>query len=91
MNLFQKQPADQLDYDLDFTDWIPTDDTITGASAVSSVPDQLSVVSVLISGPVVKVWVAGGVDGANYKVTATITTTRGRVKQLEFKIRVKEL
>lgn len=91
MNLFQKQPADQLDYDLDFTDWITDADTITGAEAASSAPDQLSVVSVRVASPIIKVWVAGGVDGATYKVTAKITTAMGRVKQLEFKIRVKDL
>lgn len=90
MNLFQKQPADQLDYDLDFSDWITPDDTITGAVAVSSAPDQLIVVAVSVASPVVKVWCAGGLSGTTYKVTATITTAKGRVKELEFRIRVKD-
>jgi hypothetical protein len=91
MNLFQKQPADQLDYDLDFSDWLTDDDILTGAVATSSVPEELIVQSVRLISPLVKIWIAGGVSGATYKITATITTSQGRIKELEFKIRVREL
>lgn len=91
MNLFQKQPGDQLDYDLDFGDWLTASDTITGAVATSSVPAELTVLSVAVASPMVKVWVLGGVSGATYKVTTTITTAEGRIKELEFKIRVRDL
>lgn len=90
MNLFQKQPADQLDYDLDFSDWLTEDDTINGADAVSSVPEELAIESVSVSGQTVKVWVSGGVDGSTYKITTTVTTALGRIKELDFKIRVKD-
>ena len=96
MNLFTKQPADVLDYDLDFSDWLTGSDSITGAVATPSASDpvdpaDLIVQSVQIVGQTVKVWVSAGVNGQNYKVTSTITTSEGRVKQLEFKIRVKDL
>lgn len=90
MNLFLKQPADQLDYDLDFSDWLSNDDTIVGAQAVSSVPDELEISSVTVSDQAVKVWVSGGLDGSTYKVTTTVTTAEGRIKELDFKIRVKD-
>lgn len=90
MNLFTKQPADQLDYDLDFSDWLTATDTITGVVATSSVPAELEVLSASVAGPMVKIWIRGGVSGATYKVTATITTSEGRIKELEFKIRVRE-
>lgn len=90
MNLFTKQPADQLDYDLDFSEWLTGDDTITGVEAVSSVPEELVILSASIAGSTVKVWVNGGVAGATYKVTATISTAEGRIKELEFKIRVRD-
>lgn len=83
-----KQPADQLDYDIDFTQWITDDDEIDTATATSDDAD-LVVVSTVISSPIVKVWVNGGIDGTTYKVTTTITTTSGRIKQTEFKIRVR--
>ncbi len=38
MNLFQKQPGDQLDYDLDFSDWLSDSDAITGV--VATVAEQ---------------------------------------------------
>ena len=91
MNLFQKQPIDQLDYDLDFSDWLTDTDEITGAVAVSSVPDELVVVSVSISGAFVKIWVRAGLNGQTYKISSRITTSEGRIKELEFKIRVREL
>lgn len=90
MNLFQKQPADQLDYDLDFSDWLPDTDTITGVTATSSAP-ELEIVSAGVFGTLVKIWVAGGISDITYKVTATVATQEGRIKELEFKIRVKEL
>jgi hypothetical protein len=90
MNLFQKQPADQLDYDLEFSDWLTSGDTINGATAVSDVPTELIIQSVSVSGQIVKVWISGGVTGSTYKVTATVTTAQGRIKELDFKIRVKE-
>lgn len=91
MNLFYKQPADQLDYDLDFSDWLTDGDTITGAVAVSDVPAELVILSVSITDQIVKVWASGGVTGSTYQVTATVTTAEGRIKELDFKIRVKEI
>ncbi len=93
MNLFQKQPGDQLDYDLDFSDWLPETDSITTVTAVSSVPAELEIVSAQVSpdSRQAKIWVAGGLDGQTYKVTATVATAESRIKELEFKIRVKEL
>ncbi len=91
MNLFQKQPADQLDYDLDFSSWLSGTDEITGVEAESDVPDELVILSASLSDQTAKVWVSGGEDGSTYKVTATISTTEGRVKELEFKIRVRNL
>lgn len=90
MNLFQKQPADQLDYDLDFSQWLTDDDTLVGVTATSNVPEELIIESVSIEGQSIKVWVSGGENGETYKVTATVTTTLGRIKELDFKIRVKD-
>lgn len=90
MNIFQKQPADQLDYELDFSEWLSGGDTIAGAVAVSSTPDELMIETVQTFSQSIKVWVSGGEDGQTYKVTATVTTAQGRVKELDFKIRVRD-
>lgn len=91
MNLFQKQPADQLDYDLDFSEWLADGDTITGTSAVSDVPTELVILSASVADQTVKIWVSGGLDGSTYKVTATVSTSQGRIKELDFKIRVRDI
>lgn len=101
MNVYEKQPGDTLDYDADFTNWLPEGDIITSATAtVTSVnqaaiddPDNsLVVIAYAVSddGRMVKVWVEKGVDGGTYKITATAATEGGRIKETDFRIRVKE-
>jgi hypothetical protein len=85
-----KQPADTLDFDVDFTRWIPDEDDITTAIAVVSPVDELVIDSVQISSPIVKVWTSAGVDGSTYTVTVTASTSGGRIKETEFKIRVRD-
>lgn len=88
-----KQPADQRDYDIDFARWIPDGDTITTATAIVTpiVPaTDIVIESVAITSPVVKVWISGGLDGSTYKITVTASTTGGRIKETEFKLRVRD-
>jgi len=90
-----KQPADQRDYDVDFSRWIPDDDTITSATAVVTAIDPLTdivveSVQVITADAIVKVWVSGGLTGSTYKITVTASTTGGRIKETEFKLRVKD-
>lgn len=92
-----KEPADQIDYDIDFSRWLPSDDTILTAvgvvtpayDAVSN-PNGVTVVSTQISGSTVKVWVNGGVDGITYKISVTVSTSGGRIKEVDFQVRVKD-
>lgn len=86
----QKQPADLLDYDIDFTRWLTEDDTITTAVVTVSPADELTAQSVFVDSPIVKVWLTGGVDGSTYTVTVTASTAGGRIKETEFRIRVRD-
>lgn len=91
--IFLKRSADQLDYELDFSRWLPDGDTI--ANAAASVEPADSQVSAVILQPdigpdVVKVWVSGGEDGKTASIIVTATTAQNRVKQVEFKIRVRD-
>lgn len=83
---YTQQPADRLDYD------IPCDlaegDSLASAT-VSVTPAGLTVNEVIV-GSKVKLWVEGGTSGVTYKVEVTITTTLGRTKQVEVKIKVKD-
>jgi hypothetical protein len=90
-----KQPADQRDYDVEFDKWLPEDDTITTAVAgeiEADADDESPVVveSVQIDGTTVKVWASGGTTGKTYKVTLTVSTSGGRIKETEFNIRVRD-
>ena len=61
---FIKQPADVLDYDIDYRDWLSDrSDTLASADVVTD--DAALVVDdfVLVQG-VVKIYLSGGVDGS---------------------------
>ena len=86
---FQKQPADRQDYDIDFTDYLAALSDEGESVAVVAEPG-ITVTAYSLNTGVVKVWLEGGTDGQTYKVTVTLTSKGGRVKQAEIKIRVKE-
>jgi len=85
-----KKPADQLDYDIDFGRWLPVDDVILSGVGVVSPDGELVVDSVRIDGIMVKVWLSGGVDGSTYTVTVTVSTEGGRIKEVDFKVRMRD-
>jgi len=86
----EQQPADRLDYDVIFDDWLATGDAID-ASTVTVVVDKPDLtVFFTISGNTVKVWVEGGTNRTTYKITVTAETDDGRKKQDEFIVKVKE-
>lgn len=91
MNLgtFTKQPVEVKDYDLDYSEWLVAADTVEAAE-VTVEPAGLTVGSVFTHDTKVKVWLSAGSDGAVYKLTVTMTTADGRVKQDEFKVKVKD-
>ena len=89
LGVFQKQPAESIDYDVDYSEWLTTGDNVQSAD-VSVAPSGLVIDSTFINDPRIKIWISGGVDKVSYKVTVTMTTAEGRVKQDEFKINVKD-
>ena len=84
-----KKPVERLDYDLILTDWMASNDRIKSARIEIDKPG-LSCPFHYIHDDIVKVWIAHGVDGEIYRVSATVETEDGRVKQVEFKVRVKK-
>ena len=87
---FAKQPVEVLDYDIDCSEWLVTGDSVASAVAVVDVAG-LNIDSLLVSPSNIKVWLSGGANGSSYKVTVTISTGSGRVKQVEFRLRVKDV
>lgn len=92
MNLgnFTKQPVEVKDYDIDYSQWMTTGDNVQSVDVVVS-PSGLAVDAVFVNDPRAKIWLSGGTDGTQYKLTVTMTSADGRVKQDEFKIRVKDV
>lgn len=91
---YEQQPGETLDYDFDFyTNFLSTlGDTAPGPGGlVVTVEPGLTLQSSSLTDGRVKVWLSGGKDGSGYKVTATVTTTGGRVKQAEIYVKVKEV
>lgn len=86
----RKNPADQLDYDFDFSKWITDDDILISGDAVVDPAGELTVVSVQLSDTVVKVWLSGGADGKTYTLTVYATTAHGRQKEYPIYVRVTE-
>ncbi len=89
----KQQPNDVQDYDIDFSEWFPSDDVITSA-AISVGPVMPTPPSYAISpdGKSVKVWVfAGGESGVKYQVTVRAATNDGRVKEVELRVSIKEI
>jgi hypothetical protein len=86
---FTKQPADVIDYDIDFSEWLPVGDTLATATPTVDVA-SLTLGTTVISDTGIKQWVSAGTDGLTYKVTVTVTTNGGRTVQQEFRVRVKD-
>ena len=88
-----KDPSSQLTYSMDWTDWLPTGDTLASAAYTLQVrandPAPLVKVSQgTQSGTVSYVELSGGQVGKIYTVTAAITTVDGLTDRRSFRIRV---
>ena len=78
-----QQPNDELDYDVDYTEWFgATADQLSTFSASVS-PAGLNVLAAVASNNVGKLWISGGTAGTTYTITVTGVTTGSRVKEDE--------
>lgn len=105
MQTFQKQPNDVLDYDVDLSTWfadIPSDDINAVAITVRSDAEAVPTLVVgalphpgytLMGTPAwrIKLWLSGGTSYTDYVVTCLVKTEQDRTKEVEFKIKVRDL
>ena len=105
MYQFQKQPNEVLDYDIDMSAWfesIPGDDiqsvdiTVTGLGedvpTLVVGPGTLPEYLLMGAEPVrFKVGLGGGTDFFDYVVTCVVTTEQDRKKEIEFKVKVRNV
>jgi len=90
LSSFTKDPADILDYGIDWSSWLaPLEDTIT--TSTWSVPTGLSKGAESKSTTASTVWLSGGTAGEVYKVANKIVTAGGRTAERSITIKVKEL
>ena len=91
---FRKQPVERIDYDIDFSEYLAGDTILASPAPTVAITPAGSlnqdVVAVMTGSKKVKVWLTGGTSGQTYKVEVTVNTTAGRVKQVEFRVRVKD-
>lgn len=88
---FTKQPNEVIDYPVDFTDWMAehAGDSISGYTVTPA--GGISLATHRRDGNVITAVLAGGTNGQRYKITVSITTAAGLVKEAEFQVTVKEV
>jgi hypothetical protein len=74
--IFEKDPDAVLDYEFDWSDWLPSGDTI--ASAVVEAETGIVIDSQANTSTAVTVWLSGGTANTGYEVTCHITTAEAR-------------
>ncbi len=85
---FVKQPAEVLDYDVDFSEFFEGR-TDTPSSFNVTAQAGITVLGSSRSGNVVKVVLGGGVSGSQYKITVLLTTSSSIVREADFQVTVK--
>lgn len=86
---FTKQPAEVLDYDVDFSDWLSNRTDLPQTFSVT-VPTGIILDSSVRLGNVVKVVLSGGTSGQKYRITVRLSTDTGLLKEADFDVAVKE-
>ena len=91
-----QQPHERLDWDVDYSRWMPDGDRVQDAEASvrlrsGAAEPPLRVERVQFTRDVVKVWIAGGAHGSKWRVQVRCFTLGGRVKEGEFDLTIKEI
>ncbi len=91
-----KDPTAELDYGLDWSDWLGTSETIT--TSTWTVPTGITVSTDsnhaedpnVPGGTDTKVWLTGGTAGTSYLVVNTIVTNQYRTDQRTICVKVRD-
>jgi len=87
MNRFTKQEAEKLDYEVDTSAWLASGDSIISTTA-SATPSGLTIGVTGEATDTPKIWLSSGTDGVEYQVTTILTTNSGRIKEIDFRLKV---
>jgi hypothetical protein len=83
-----KNPLAVLDYEIDWTAWLASGETIAAANVTVPAGITLSTPA-SVNGGVVVFWLSGGTSGQSYTVTGMITTSAGRTDVRSFLLSVR--
>ncbi len=87
-----KDPADVLDYALDWSDQLSlTSPADTISSATWTVPAGLTAGAQFVVGGLATTWLSAGVAGTDYTITCRIVTAGARTLERSVRLFVKEL
>jgi len=87
-HFIEKDPYAVLDYSLDWTNWMPSGDTI---SAITITADTgITIDSTTNTDYIATAYISGGTAGTTYNVEYNITTTNGLKDSRNFRIKVVE-
>lgn len=78
-----KSPDAVLDYAFDWSAWLATNETISGAAVTVPTGITLSQPASINAG-VVTFWLSGGTAGIGYSIVCQITTSQGRTDSRSF-------
>lgn len=88
----KKQPNEKRRYGVDYTDALDPGDLVESVSAVVAPAGELTVTVTTDGIYAVRATCEGGVDGATYKITLTVTTTNSNeIIEDELYVKVKEV
>lgn len=88
-NSFTKDPNSRLDYSRDWTKWLADSlDTIVTSTWI--VPEGLDGTDESHTDSTATIWLAGGTEGSQYKVTNRIVTAGGRTDDRTFTVTIRQ-
>lgn len=92
---FIKTPAERKRYSLDYSEWLDTGETVTGATFAitptgTATPLVVDASSISASGTEVVYFVNYGTDGTTYTLDVVVTTSGGQTKEDQVLFSVRE-
>ena len=85
---FTKDPDANLDYSVDWSDWLVTGDNI--ASTLWTVPAGLTKGAESEADGICTIYLSGGTAGSDYEVACRITTAAGRIDERTITVMVRQ-
>lgn len=89
---YVKDPADALDFEVDWDTWLATGETIAAVdwTVPAGIVEPASPTTEP-TGTTATIWLEGGTAGEDYDIGCRITTNQGRIVERSFTVLVREL